>query len=72
MNADPGYGGTARMISEAALTLVDRTNNVAPTTPVKIPTLKGGILTCASGLGMRLVDRLRSSGAMELTVEQVE
>jgi short subunit dehydrogenase-like uncharacterized protein len=49
---DPGYGETAKMLSEAAACLaLDET----------IPT-KGGILTPGACMGMRLVERLRAAG----------
>jgi short subunit dehydrogenase-like uncharacterized protein len=49
---DPGYGETAKMLSEAAacLALDDGISK------------KGGILTPAGAMGMRLVDRLRAAG----------
>jgi short subunit dehydrogenase-like uncharacterized protein len=50
---DPGYGATARMLSEAAMCLVrDQTDSP----------LAGGILTPASGIGDPLADRLRQAG----------
>lgn len=54
---DPGYGATARMVSAAAMCLVDER--------IDSP-LAGGILTPASGIGSPLVDRLRAVG---LTVD---
>ena len=54
---DPGYGATAKMLSEAAMCLVyEQTDSP----------LEGGILTPASGIGDPLADRLRQAG---LTVE---
>ena len=50
--SDPGYGETAKMISEAALSLVDGT----------AARKEGGVLTPASCMGMPLVDRLRRAG----------
>jgi short subunit dehydrogenase-like uncharacterized protein len=51
--SDPGYGETAKMLSESALCLaLDREQLDSP----------GGVLTPASCLGMRLVERLRSAG----------
>ncbi|WP_053233391.1 saccharopine dehydrogenase family protein [Sandaracinus amylolyticus] len=51
--ADPGYGETAKMLSEAALCLaLDGAQLDAP----------GGIRTPASTMGMRLVERLRRAG----------
>lgn len=58
--SDPGYGETAKMLSESALCLaLDGAQLSAP----------GGILTPASGMGMRLVERLRSAG-MTFEIEQ--
>ncbi|MFQ3283694.1 MAG: short subunit dehydrogenase-like uncharacterized protein [Natronomonas sp.] len=50
---DPGYGATARMLSEAAVCLV-RGEIDSP--------LEGGVLTPASGIGEPLADRLRQAG----------
>lgn len=51
--ADPGYGETAKMLSESALCLaLDGAALDAP----------GGIRTPASTMGMRLVERLRAAG----------
>jgi short subunit dehydrogenase-like uncharacterized protein len=51
--ADPGYGETAKMLSESALCLaLDGEALEAP----------GGIRTPASTMGMRLVERLRGAG----------
>ncbi len=48
---DPGYGETAKMLSESAMCLAfDEQPG------------KGGILTPAACLGMRLIDRLRAAG----------
>jgi short subunit dehydrogenase-like uncharacterized protein len=50
---DPGYGGTAIMLSEAAMTLaVDREQVSGP----------GGVLTPAVALGEPLIERLRDAG----------
>ncbi len=54
---DPGYGATAKMLSEAAMCLV--------VGEIDSP-LEGGILTPASGIGDPLADRLRGAG---LTVD---
>ncbi len=48
---DPGYGSTARMLSEAALCLAQD--------PLDGP---GGVLTPASAMGVRLIERLRAIG----------
>ncbi|AWB26960.1 saccharopine dehydrogenase family protein [Halococcoides cellulosivorans] len=50
---DPGYGATARMISECALCLVFD--------DIDSP-FEGGVLTPASGIGLPLADRLRAVG----------
>ena len=56
---DPGYGSTAVMLSEAALCLALEGDQLQT---------EGGILTPASAMGMRLIDRLRSAG-LTLTVD---
>lgn len=57
--ADPGYGETAKMLSESALCLaLEGAQLDAP----------GGIRTPASTMGMRLVERLRAAG-MVFSVE---
>ena len=49
-NSDPGYSATAKMITEAALSvLLDKEN---------IPKVYG-VLTPASGIGINIVDRLK-------------
>jgi short subunit dehydrogenase-like uncharacterized protein len=50
---DPGYGSTAVMLSEAALCLAFDGAQLQ---------VEGGILTPASAMGMRLVERLRAAG----------
>jgi short subunit dehydrogenase-like uncharacterized protein len=50
---DPGYGSTAIMLSEAAMCLVLDGAELE---------VEGGILTPASAMGMRLVERLRAAG----------
>lgn len=50
--SDPGYGETAKMLSESALALLDGTH-ASP---------DGGVLTPAVALGMPLVARLRAAG----------
>ncbi len=55
--SDPGYGETAKMISEAAVCLAKDDLAVA-----------GGLLTPASAMGLRLVERLRKAG-MTFAVE---
>ena len=51
--SDPGYGETAKMLSESALCLAQDGERIAP---------GGGVLTPASSMGMRLVERLRAAG----------
>lgn len=51
--ADPGYGETAKMLSESALCLA--LEGASLDSP-------GGVRTPASTMGMRLVDRLRAAG----------
>jgi short subunit dehydrogenase-like uncharacterized protein len=62
---DPGYLGSAVMISESALALVcshDKLPNLAR---------KGGVLTPMSALGDVLIERLQSTGRFEFTSEIV-
>jgi short subunit dehydrogenase-like uncharacterized protein len=54
---DPGYGSTAVMLSEAALCLALQGTELET---------EGGILTPASAMGTRLIERLRNAG---LTLE---
>lgn len=52
--SDPGHGETAKMFGESAVCLaLDRRDGKAK---------EGGVLTPATAMGMRLVDRLRSAG----------
>ena len=49
--SDPGYGETAKMLGESAVCLaLDELDS------------EGGILTPATAMGMRLVERLREAG----------
>ena len=57
--SDPGYGETAKMLGESALCLAEDAARLDP---------RFGVLTPASAMGMRLVDRLRAAG-MTFTVE---
>ena len=50
--SDPGYGETAKMLSQAALCLALDGDRLAP---------GGGVLTPASSMGMVLVERLRAA-----------
>ncbi len=52
-DVDPGYGATARMLSESAMALVTGDTN-SPFT--------GGVLTPASGIGEPLAGRIRDAG----------
>ena len=51
--SDPGYGATATMIGEAAICLAKDSARLAP---------RFGVLTPATAMGMRLVERLQSAG----------
>jgi short subunit dehydrogenase-like uncharacterized protein len=57
-SGDPGYAATSRMLSEAALCLAFD----------DLPA-EGGVLTPATSMGMRLVERLRRGG-MTFEVEE--
>jgi short subunit dehydrogenase-like uncharacterized protein len=50
---DPGYGETAKMLGESAICLAKDGARLAP---------RYGVLTPASAMGMRLVERLREAG----------
>jgi short subunit dehydrogenase-like uncharacterized protein len=50
---DPGYGGTARMLAEAGVCLALDRDAIDP---------RGGVLTPASCMGMRLIERLAHVG----------
>jgi short subunit dehydrogenase-like uncharacterized protein len=50
---DPGYGETAKMLGETALCLSKDTPRLAP---------RFGVLTPATAMGMRIVERLRAAG----------
>jgi short subunit dehydrogenase-like uncharacterized protein len=51
--SDPGYGETAKMLSESALCLALDGDKL---------TSRGGVLTPASAMGTRLIERLRAAG----------
>jgi short subunit dehydrogenase-like uncharacterized protein len=53
---DPGYEGTARMASEAAVLLATEEGNAA------LPAVGGGVLTPSFCFGQALVDRLSAAG----------
>jgi short subunit dehydrogenase-like uncharacterized protein len=55
---DPGYGSTSKMITEAAISLLE-----APVCPT------GGIWTPASALGQALINRLVANAGLTFTVE---
>ena len=59
--SDPGYGETAKMLSESAVCLAKDGDAI---------TREGGVLTPASCMGMRLVERLRQAG-MTFGVEEM-
>lgn len=56
---DPGYGSTSKMITEAAVCLLQD----APDTP-------GGIWTTAPAMGNALIARLKSNAGLSFTVEE--
>ncbi len=55
---DPGYGSTSKMITEAAVCLLQE----APETP-------GGIWTTAPAMGDRLIARLQANAGLTFAVE---
>ncbi len=55
---DPGYGSTSKMITEAAVCLLQDSRDVA-----------GGIWTPASAMGARLITRLEKNAGMRFAVE---
>lgn len=57
---DPGYGATARMLAESAMSLLRDDTDTA---------LAGGVLTPASGIGEPLAERLRDVG-FTITVDE--
>lgn len=57
--SDPGYGETAKMLGESALCLARDAAELPP---------GGGVLTPASAMGARLLERLRAAG-MTFTVQ---
>ena len=58
-NRDPGYGSTAVMLSESALCLALQGSELAT---------GGGILTPATAMGSKLIERLRAAG-LNLSIE---
>jgi short subunit dehydrogenase-like uncharacterized protein len=54
---DPGYGSTAKMISEAAICLSELGDDVA-----------GGFWTPASALGLPLIERLREHAGLTFEI----
>jgi short subunit dehydrogenase-like uncharacterized protein len=58
--SDPGYGETAKMLAESAVCLATDGDAIAR---------RGGVLTPAACMGMRLVERLRAAGMTFETVE---
>ena len=63
-NADPGYKGTAIMLTETAMCLVEGSNEQFGDGPV----LKGGVLTPASACGGALVKRLNANPHFDIRV----
>ena len=57
---DPGYGSTSKMITEAAVCLLQDASEVA-----------GGIWTPASSMGARLITRLENNAGLRFAVEPV-
>jgi len=55
---DPGYGSTSKMISEAAVCLLNEATDT-----------QGGLWTPASAMGMRLVKRLTANAGLSFAVE---
>jgi short subunit dehydrogenase-like uncharacterized protein len=64
--ADPGYGETAKMISESALCLALQRNQLKNG---NFASIKGGVVTAASSMGLTLVERLRKAG-MTFSIEK--
>jgi short subunit dehydrogenase-like uncharacterized protein len=58
-NRDPGYGSTAVMLSESALCLALQGSELET---------EGGILTPATAMGTKLIERLRAAG-LNLSIE---
>jgi short subunit dehydrogenase-like uncharacterized protein len=56
INLDPGYAGTALMLSTVALTIVQRRD--------ELPGKAGGVLTPATAFGDVVVDELRKAGVV--------
>lgn len=55
---DPGYGSTCKMLTEAALCLID-----------DVPDAAGGVLTPAPIFGQAIIDRLRRNAGLVFEVE---
>ena len=55
---DPGYGSTSKMLTEAALCLIEE----AADTP-------GGVLTAAPAFGGAIIDRLTANAGLTFEVE---
>lgn len=60
-DADPGYGSTSKMISEAALCLLDDVDRAA--TP-------GGVWTPGAAMGLALVRRLQQHAGLRFAIEK--
>jgi short subunit dehydrogenase-like uncharacterized protein len=56
---DPGYGETSKMISEAAIMLVEARDQLP---------MRGGVVTTAAGLGREFIPRLEAAG-LEFAVD---
>jgi short subunit dehydrogenase-like uncharacterized protein len=57
-NRDPGYGSTSKMISEAALCLIE-----------DVPRAKPGILTPAAAFGDAIIHRLKTHAGLRFEIE---
>ncbi|KAI8925007.1 Saccharopine dehydrogenase-domain-containing protein [Entophlyctis helioformis] len=60
--SDPGYGETAKMISESALCLALQRAQIGTSATGRFKSVTGGVATPASTMGMLLVERLRKAG----------
>lgn len=55
---DPGYGSTSKIVSEAAICLLENTST------------KGGILTPAPAMGMTLIERLTANAGLRFSIDE--
>ena len=61
-SGDPGYQASSMMISESALCLALDRAKLGQSPKDSFKTVKGGVVTTATGMGLTLVDRLRKAG----------